>query len=590
MRAKPTCDAPDTEAVPTPALEASHTELCRRLAAHLLTLSSENLSAAAEILGRASPDLAWDGQVTVDIGALDAATVQHLYNHVFPSLKADQVHHALIAPPEYENEVEGTNETGTSTLPSAPKPPPATTFSSLPPELLGQIWSHLEHDSAGKRHVCRSLVPFVRRNAFRAVQLTSWRLIRRFDAVLHPVTPKGIRRLRRTTKDDRPLHELVHELSIWPIEFVADYCEHDDETQAARRILASCSRVRELTLSGSGLIRVLLPSHRGQIRLPLLEKLTLDELDGEYVSLWDAACFSRLCRFPALRTLEVLIEWEWDEEDSDYLATPKRAGRVSQIEHLSLYAGDSLATPAAANFISRFTQLRSLCLTLRGLADLGSFLQACPTTLERLSIAIDDDWNDNIDDPDEHLQLDADLARFSRLTHLSLGERTFSPSSELLPILAAHVPALEELAFGPGTHSLVAAKLAAYLAPPPGTPRALRRPPGALRRVVLDSFDARVGIVPSEQGLEMELDGVAVESFRIRDHWALAPWTLAFSLADARELVRVADAVGVALEGTLREAIQVEDLREREEKYLQERRDDVLLVLRSLFGDDEDGE
>ncbi|KAJ8294578.1 hypothetical protein BJY59DRAFT_326675 [Rhodotorula toruloides] len=467
----------------------------------------------------------------------------------------------------------------TAEPPAMTQPAATTNILSLPPELHEHIFSFLALDKAGKRHICRAFLPFTRRNLFRTVNLAPGRAIDRFHHLLSPPKPKNALRLANSTKDDKALGLMVRTLKCTQqLEYVE--CPQDDDsgrTVAMREILSLVRNCTEMTLSGSGLLRVLLPSKRGGVFLPHLTTLRLVELDSEFDDLFNMSRLSRLNRFRSLHRLELHIESDWEDEVD--IAKPVKARPLRYITSLHLDAGPSLNSPAARNFISHLPNLERLRLELEDLVDLGSFLQACPTEhLTELQVYFVD-WFD-IDGDDSFSPIDADLARFANLQHLALGRDTLSRSCELFPILAAHLHNLRALELGEDCE-LVAAKLIAYVAARGGGVSP------ALERVKVDAFDARASPIPSEMPHKPE---VRAGTFKISEWWHLPTWTNDFTLADAKELVAVGQKVGVKIEGRLLQAIEVEALREREEEYLQERREEVLYSLRALFEvEDEDG-
>ncbi|GEM08382.1 hypothetical protein Rt10032_c05g2399 [Rhodotorula toruloides] len=418
--------------------------------------------------------------------------------------------------------------------PPMPQTSATTDILSLPPELHDHIFAFLSLDKAGRRHICRAFLPFTRRNLFRTVNLSSARSISRLHHLLFPATLKSAARLARSTKDDKDLGLMVETLRCTRIDYVE--CPHDDEaevTVATRKILSLVQACTEMTLSGSGLLRVLLPSKRGVVSLPHLKTVRLVELDSEFDDLFSMSRLSRLNRFRSLRHLEMQIDLDWEDEVD--IAKPVKARPL-------------LTSP-------------------------------CPTErLTELNVSFVD-WFE-IDDEDSFLPIDAYLARFTNLQHLILGHDTFSSSCELFPILSAHLHALRSLELIEEC-DLVASKLIEYVAAKGGgTSR-------ALERVKVDAFYARADLIPSNVPNNPE---VRAGTFKISDRWHLPAWTNKFTLADAKELLAVGQKVGVKIEGRLLQAIEVEALREREEKYLEDRREEVLYSLRALFGvEDEDG-
>ncbi|GAA6054154.1 hypothetical protein JCM3770_003222 [Rhodotorula araucariae] len=432
-------------------------------------------------------------------------------------------------------------------------------FDDLPPELVGAIWSFLGTDTARRRHLCKTAVPYVRCANLGRTYIHSPEQLFAFDRLLKP--------LANAPLDAQHLGHYVEELFCPEIE----YSRHKpSEIAATRRILERCDKITSLCGNNSGLLRVLLPAKRGTLRFPYLERLLIDDLDGTFSPLFDMERFAHLRRFPSLRAVALHVSWEWDE-DLESVARPLKVPDILHVESLALTAADVLSAPGTANFVAHFARLKCLVLTVRGAVELGSFLQACPTSIRDLTVQLPEDWDD--DDP-VPLNIDADLARFVNLTHLTLGALTYAPTCELFPILAAHLTHLSTLTLLDNT-PLVANKLLPFV-------RARGGPLHSLQRVVIQSFWVHAHPVPSAVP---ERTDVRDGTFSFSRLWTLARWTRAFTYAHARELLVLAKIAGVKVEGMILEAVAVEELRVREEAYLQERRDDVLYSLRGLFGD-----
>lgn len=396
--------------------------------------------------------------------------------------------------------------------------------------------------------------------------------------LLAPSKPKNIARLANSTKGDKDLGLMIQNLDCSRVDYVENpYEDGAGETVAIRQILSLVRHCTEVTLEGSGLLRLLLPSKRS-LSLPHLETLRLVDLDSEFDPLFNMSRLCRLNRFRSLRHLTIDLSYEWQDE-TDF-ANPSKGRPLTHITTLSLAAGPCLGSPAVCNFISHLPNLERLTLELQDVVEVGTFLQACPHAhLTELGVEFVD-WFDIDEEEDEYVPLDADLARFTSLQHLTLGRDTFSRTCELFPILAEHVHDLRALELL-GDCELVASKLIAFVAARGGGPSR------ALERVKVDTFYARATLIPSEVPGHPE---VRSGTFKLSERWNLPAWTPEFTFADAKELVAVAEKVGVAIEGRLLEAIKVETLRPREEAYLEQRRDEVLYSLRALFEvEDEDG-
>ncbi|BGP15162.1 hypothetical protein JCM10213_008698 [Rhodosporidiobolus nylandii] len=442
---------------------------------------------------------------------------------------------------------------------------------SLPPELLAQIFDKLRDAIAGKRPICRALLPLTRRNLFRRVVLHSHRRLFTLLRLFHPSDLRSLRSLRASLAGDVDLGMHVRELHLPVIELEQDEGADREDLVAAKRILSSVTDIEVLEVKSSAILRVLLPK-KGGFRFSRLSSLSFELLDAKNARLYDMSYFGRLRRFPALKTLSIDIS-QPDEAEARYLAVPSQVKSLPHIKDLEVSAGLSLSSNSAAGWVSHFLHLDALTLTLHDLAELSLFLTAAPTTLTSLSIHFDLDIEWEPGEPG--ILVDGHIARFTRLKKLSLGEKTFS--SALFPILAQSLPSLSHLALSCGEWVEVeASKILDFLSSV--SSRSTKRRP--LSHFKLDAFYACVDLLPSKNPTRPSVeDG----TFRIEDWWSLPSWTREFTYKQAGEIVRAAEAAGIAFSGSLLEAIEVEELRVQEEKYLLERRDDVLLSLAALF-------
>ncbi|GAA5823486.1 hypothetical protein JCM11251_000651 [Rhodosporidiobolus azoricus] len=435
----------------------------------------------------------------------------------------------------------------------------------LPPELIAQIWSHLPiYGRAAKRPLCRTLLPFTRRALFRNVYIPRRRL-QTFSQLLRPTNSRQVKALRSTLDGDRPLGLNIRELFLTAVRYEPDEEDSNPDCKAVRRVLSSASNVERLTIEGSGLLKLLLPPE-GAFRLTKVRSLHLESLDAKRIHLYDMQCLGQLKFWPGLRKLSMHVE-RWGEEqlaEAD-VAHPHRDSPLPRIHTLELSAGVSLSTPSASNFIAHFTGLTTLSLELSIPAPLSSFLEAASLSLTSLSIYLDIDE----DTAEQGIVLDPLLGRFANLTTLHLGERTYS--SHLFRLICHSLPRMSTLDLACGRHVQIdASRLQAYL----------RCRPRSLESLTLDAFDAKPGLIPSKTPHDPRIaSGVC----RLEQSWVFPLWTTTFSFEDAKEIVRLADEAGIELRGSLLYAIEVEELKVRENKYLQDRADDILLSLAALF-------
>ncbi|GAA5894424.1 hypothetical protein JCM8208_006232 [Rhodotorula glutinis] len=447
------------------------------------------------------------------------------------------------------------------------------TFNDLPIELVEHIWSFLADDLAGKRHLCTAVVPLVRRHNFGSTRIYSKRRLHSFAGLVERSDPLsrwfvGVKSVAEYVRDVELDHTVATHRTADPVAI-------KNALASINVILCRCREVERIFSHGQLVMRVLLSSQAlPAFNLLMLKEILFFEVDTDPGAPLSQGHFVHLRRFPALR--ELLIDFVWDDGSAFETAQAPHRHHVgpSPVTKLSLYAGESLTTPGAALFIADFAQLTYLDLNLRGGIDLGPFLQACPLTLTVLKIHYCDELLQDDEQEVDPLHVEADLARFVHLTDLTLGASMFSPTCELFPILSSHLPRLRTLTLEPGTR-LVANKVLHYVLARGGPAR-------RLDKLVLDSVSVHLHPLPSQSP---DRPDVVDGTFRFRHRWMLPNWTRRFGLADAHKLLATAKRVGVQVEGTILRAVEYDEVREREEAYLQTRRDEVLYSLRALFGE-----
>jgi hypothetical protein len=345
------------------------------------------------------------------------------------------------------------------------------------------------------------------------------------------------------------------------------------EQKDVRTVLLATSKIQTLTLAGSAALKALLSVKMAAVRLSELENLIIEDLDAQVIPLYDMRQLGALRTFPKLETLSISIDQGWEERTSNL--TPRCMPPFPQIKSLELTAGLSLSTSNASNFLSHFNRLTSLDITLNDLAEISLLLSALPPTLLSLSLEFDLDleWSPNESGivVNQHL----DSPRFSKLKRLALGKKTYSAA--LFAVLVSSLPQLKSLSLDIDDFNLDASLLLRYLAARGG-------PRKALKDVNLDGPYICADLIPSEHP-----DRPSVENgtFLISEWWVLPRWTDEFSFEQAKAVVEKAKEVGIKLTGVLGEAIEVEEMRRREERYLRDRADDIYLALADLFAEAE---
>ena len=486
---------------------------------------------------------------------------------------------------------------------------PRTNLLSLPPELHHKIFKHLRTCTAGKRPICRALWPMARRNLFRAVRIWTPERLQRFASLVRPmhrtyrspgllrelwqsgrlikvldIKVQPPRRRWRTPPDASDSDDSTAEGSVTP-DVMPDIADSTASSQI-RAVLTQATRVRRLTMSGPRALEYLLPAKSGFAWLRELEQLTL-KIFGGSVQLWSAEGLSRLRRFPRLKELYLDL--------SDHFAPPPTASQttllpVPQLHQFHLSLESSAVPTELARCVTLFTDIKKLVVDINVVEDfdeaatehdfvgLGGLLQAVPAS--RLSTLVISCPYDKDMFPDElpgpGLTIEADLARFNCLTHLSLCHNTFHRAGELFGLLVKHVPQLQYLTLGRYAY-VRAAKLLSFVRQKGGPGRALEEVQCDIYFGAIDSSR-----VPSEM---QEDSSVMDGTFELAEWWDLPLWQSDFTVAQAGELVTAGQEVGVRITGDLPEAIRTETARVREQAFLDERRDEFLYHdLSSLFG------
>ncbi|GAA6031205.1 hypothetical protein JCM8097_004060 [Rhodosporidiobolus ruineniae] len=295
----------------------------------------------------------------------------------------------------------------------------------LPPELLAHVFSYFEdHEKAAKRPICRALLPFTRRNLLARVQLGNFRPQRfnRFSRLLQPQKKHEAASLRATLVGDVPLGHHVRELYIPNLDKQWQGAPYVDRAPTIKRILAELKELEVLSVAGSDMAELLLPVADTWVFLKL-RRLHLLELDPNRVGLYDMDFLDRLRRFPSLKWLEHSFSTYADDPEELHAepATALNVDPFGGIDTLALCAGHSLSTSQAANFISHFTNLRTLHLSIVEGLSLFSFFGAVPSQLVHLKIEYNVEVERATIHDDRALLLTGHITRFTGLESLYLG-------------------------------------------------------------------------------------------------------------------------------------------------------------------------
>lgn len=469
---------------------------------------------------------------------------------------------------------------------------PRTNLLSLPPELHYKIYKYLEYWKAGKRPICRALWPMARRNLFLDVSLSTPDCLQRFASLLRPVqgmygdaslfqevanTGSLIRVLALCTWSytSPPERSPSTESSLAGIPthpLAQPHTNLSDASSCICVVLSEATHVKSLTLDGPRALEYLVPADSGLNWLSELEELSLRSYT-DYAPELKVEYFSRLCRFPRLKDLHLDLSYLGDGASP---ATQTILPPVPQVTHLYIEIGEVGVHAELARCVPLFSGIKRLALDFDNLIlagvgddgdlDLGGLLQAAPASrlsqLAFIAPCIEDSLHEI---PWPGLTIEADLARFHRLTRLSLCYNTFHRAGELFDLLAQHIPRLRYLTLGRFAY-VRATKLLSFVRQKGGPGRALREVECDIFYGVVDD-DAFPTSMPEDPDV---MDG----SFQLDEWWDLPLWQFDFTFAQARELVEAGQEGGVRITGEILDAIGTETARAHEQAYLDGRRDE----------------
>lgn len=400
----------------------------------------------------------------------------------------------------------------------------------LPPEVLAHIFGlvrDLNGDKPMKGAICKHLLPYTRANLFSCVKLTTW---------------KQFRVLAGAFEEHEALGELVDGLSLQieeAIDLEAAFWQGEEPTMLIEDFLGALAQVDVVFCSTPLFTEILLTTEVADTCLPEMTSLHIEDSFKDLSNPFDMDLFGVLICYPKLDDLSLTIT-----RSSDSITGRPRRNSFQLPNIFSLKIIAPLSNSAAAPFLGAFGE--ALVLILYDTSDTPKFTHILP----KLSPAVKSLTLVSDADPDASslTLIDDALSRFAELDRLRIdacgiiGPNFYQALSEPLSVLG----------FGYGV-DVCAATLLDLL-----QGNSSRERLASLEELELDLVDGERGTrIEEDMNGDMYFDaGGAPGPY---PDWVPPNWTPRFTKQGARELVKVADKVGVKITGSLQHAFEVEE-------------------------------
>ncbi|GAA5983154.1 hypothetical protein JCM5350_007899 [Sporobolomyces pararoseus] len=330
-------------------------------------------------------------------------------------------------------------------------------ISSLPPELLSEIFNYAYKDSEPPRTpISRAFLPFQRQALFRQIRIDS---LSHFD------------RLVEAHESNAGLGKMVRTLELKDV----DVQGGGGGTKNERRMkgfFSTLVNLEHLTLGfkSTSLIDLVLSLRIARSELRQLRSLSL-KVPSEWKKPFDSKIYRYLNDYPSLDCLKLTFNVE-----NGTLAKTKRGMKLTKIRELVL-KGPYVDSPATLEFLENFPNLSSLTIDVSYSPepDYPLLARSLPKNLTSLTFRSLGFYEDYSAPVDEH------LPRLVNLEHLYLSEGSFS--QDVINSLR-QLPKLKTLGFGKGA-LLSCARLEEIILGPNRVP--------TLEKVIFDQVEGRVG-------------------------------------------------------------------------------------------------
>ncbi|BGP15025.1 hypothetical protein JCM10213_002830 [Rhodosporidiobolus nylandii] len=429
---------------------------------------------------------------------------------------------------------------------SSPSPPQARDYPShLPAELLRLIF-RLAYPKRGSRPsapLSKALLPFFLERVYDVVEVRSYAALGKLCKVV-AASPK----LALVTEEFSALipwagSEVVNG-ETQQVEQVPPSRLHGDELIDLFR---SLTRLEAFTVEGSThLARLIFDPVIALDCFPSLVNLSLTCTFAGIADPFHPGNFSSLPLYNTLDSFRLVVR-----RAGSTLRPPLKPYRTPRSPifppMFRIVLEGPLSDGSADYFAEAFSSIGQLSLLVfSATSSLPALLSALRQHLYRLDL--------HAFAPAYSFGLGRSLSAFTGLTDLNVSGSATSPAPAYYDTLRA-LPLLRTLTIGPMSR-VPASELCGLIS---GT----RKHP-ALRRLVLDNVQAKMGT-----RIDEDADGVPAgngydEDWRPYDDWVLPVWPAAFSVASFRELLYKAEMAGIEVTGSALDALGVEEAYELE--------------------------
>ncbi|GAA5989150.1 hypothetical protein JCM5350_005102 [Sporobolomyces pararoseus] len=399
-------------------------------------------------------------------------------------------------------------------------------LSSLPPELLSEIFNYAYKDSEPPRApISRAFLPFQRQALFRQV---------RIDSLSH------FEQLVEAYELNAGLGRMVRTLEVNNVDRQEGGGGGTKNERRMKGFFSSLVNLEQLKLGlkTTSLIDLVLSLRIARSDRPQLRSLVL-EIPLNWKKPFESKIYRYLNEYPSLRRLEISTE-----KHDRFACNSRGGGKLTKITELVL-KGPAVDNSKTLSFLQNFPSLTSLTLdTLTSdMPNYSSLVAVLPTSLTSLTLLSRGFYDGYLRPCDQH------FPRLVNLESLYLSEGAFT--QEVFDSLR-QLPKLATLEFGKGA-ILSCSRLEELILGPNRIP--------TLEKVIFDQVEGKVGwsIFGDSDGITLHPDHEA-QSFHLGPGWVPPRWSPEqnFKDDDIKSLVSRIKEAGIIVDGKTVEAIGID--------------------------------
>lgn len=407
---------------------------------------------------------------------------------------------------------------------------------TMPPELLWSIFGFVRVENGEKQMVgaiSKALLPYTRANLYHGVKLESW---------------DQLRKLAGTVQADEELGELIIDLEV-AMEAEPDPEAHGPEVDCPIHVvgslLSSLFELERLTSSMSLVTELVLDEDFAEACLPSLEWLKLSGTFDDFSNPWDPSNYRAVDLYESLYFLKLDILRAAESISGPVMKVKKKRDRVTFPSVSILYVMGPLTHRDAPAFVESFVEAGLVKLFDSSPSpNFAPLLKKLSPTVENLTLI-----GELRDDPSPTILDRNSLLRFKSLKELDIAVPEMVVSS-VLDTLKDPLP-LHRLSFGYGVDVSVE-KLRQLVEGGPERNRLT-----SLKTLEIDTVDGQRG-TRIEDADGPYFGGDWAGPAQPHPDWIPPYWTPNFTYKGAKDLVVACGKVGVSLEGSLEEALEIE--------------------------------